>query len=491
MRKFRALAFVHGHRECRLDIGQPTHRHRTPFGTVEKVRPQRACARRLEHDADVAIEDAQRRVVARHHHGPAFVPLAAPLQQAPVNQGTLDARVQARHAPRPFAHRAQHAESVEVNQHLGGPGPEGCRIGRALTQRVQVSAVAALRTGAAVDCQASDRAGVRRFDQRHRCVWCRPQRCERRRAITPVHGQRQFADWPAEAAAVSQHDRLLGQAFGAGRMRCGQVLAREFANPVDGGRVVRVAAHLGARTVAQVAHHGTRFHRGQLVTVAQQHHARAGRQRIQQRGHHFQVDHRGLVDEEQVDVQRVGRVVHEAPRARARAKQRVQGARRAERSRPGRQRQRVAQLLLQTLQRGADGLPQARSGLARGRRERHPQRLCAGMQGLQQHEQPRGGVGLASAGPAGDEGQPPAQGQRAGYLLPIGPSRRTRGGLCIGRRREQPVQEEACPGTVQRRREVAASAVGHRARSDLLSDARLVAPVPAQEEEPIAQHQGR
>ena len=87
--------------------------------------------------------------------------------------------------------------------------------------------------------------------------------------------------------------------------------------------------------------------------------------------------------------------------------------------RVARPRRTTGQSRAQLLQRAVDGLAQARCGLARGRGQRHAQVLRLGRSGKQQRQQARGGIGFAGARATGDDGQPGAQGQGAGQLLPV------------------------------------------------------------------------
>ena len=81
-----------------------------------------------------------------------------------------------------------------------------------------------------------------------------------------------------------------------------------------------------AEAAKELAEYGPRFHRGQLVLVAQQHQPRVGRQGLQQGIHHFQMHHRGFVHDEHIHIQRVARVVPELARVGPRAEQRMQSA---------------------------------------------------------------------------------------------------------------------------------------------------------------------
>jgi hypothetical protein len=122
-----------------------------------------------------------------------------------------------------------------------------------------------------------------------------------------------------------------------------------------------------ARVRAQLAEHGSGLDAGQLVAVPEQHQARLRRQRVDQVGHHLQMHHRRLVDQQHVDVQRVAGVMLQAPRV---AEQRVQ------RTRGEAQRRGVAtQAFAQLRQRGVERLLQARRGLVD--QSSHPIRFVA------------------------------------------------------------------------------------------------------------------
>jgi hypothetical protein len=119
---------------------------------------------------------------------------------------------------------------------------------------------------------------------------------------------------------------------------------------------------------AQLAEHRAGLDRGELVLVAEQHQARAGRQRGQHGGHHLQVDHRRLIHHQHVHRQRVAGVVAEVAGVRAAAEQAVEG-----RHLDGDRRAHglaVGQAGQVELGDGAgDGFVEPRGGLAGGRRQ--------------------------------------------------------------------------------------------------------------------------
>ena len=90
-------------------------------------------------------------------------------------------------------------------------------------------------------------------------------------------------------------------------------------SPCGGG----VVAFVG--TPAQVAQHGAGLHRRELVLVAQQHQPGLRRQGRNDRRHHLQIDHRGLVDHQHVHRQGVAHVVAEVPCVGPAAEQPVHG----------------------------------------------------------------------------------------------------------------------------------------------------------------------
>jgi hypothetical protein len=103
--------------------------------------------------------------------------------------------------------------------------------------------------------------------------------------------------------------------------------------------------------MAQVAQHRAGFHRRQLILVAEQDQCRLRRQGGQQRRHHFQVDHRGFIDDQHIDIQLVAGVVLEGARVGPCAQQAVQGTRRAHARRQFAQRQSRADFFRQFIQR--------------------------------------------------------------------------------------------------------------------------------------------
>ena len=208
---------------------------------------------------------------------------------------------------------------------------------------------------------------------------------------------------------------------------------------------VRLVSALRCAT-AHIAQHRARLDRCQLVLVTQQHQSGCGRQRLQQGIHHFQVHHRGLVHDEHIHIERVGRVVAKLSGVGPRTQQRVQGAGRAnaldQRVQIECGRCAFASLALEGLERAVNRLLEPRCRFAGGRGQGHAQGAGAIVQGQQQRQQARSGVGFARTRAAGDDRQMRSQGHRTGPLLPIG--------WCLGRiarRRgfgKKPVQPLAC-----------------------------------------------
>ena len=286
--------------------------------------------------------------------------------------------------------------------------------------------------------------GAARLERQHRrghsVAWASQAGAGSRR-VAQIHGQRQLANGPFEAATLAQHHGLLGQHGGRVRKHKfgSQCLPGCVLHKLHRGRAVAARC----RVLAQVAQHSPGFNRGQLVFVAQQHQARRRRQGQQQRVHHFQVHHRGLVHDQHIHIERVGRVVAKLACVGPCPQQRMQRARRAH---AGNQRAQVQTCIGRHGQAGqgiVDRLLQARRRLASGRSQRHAQRAAIGVQRQQQRQQAGGGVGLAGAGPTRDDRQPRAQRHGAGHFLPVGEVVRLGGGF-FGVWHKETVQPFAC-----------------------------------------------
>ncbi len=224
-----------------------------------------------------------------------------------------------------------------------------------------------------------------------------------RRAGVDVAGQAPDARIAGKAVVLREpHRAVLQRAARSGGRR----------HDRRGGRAGqrREIGHAGRgerRVDAQLREHGARFDGGELVLVAQQDDARRGRHRLQQLRGERQVQHRGLVHHQRVDGQRVRGVVRET------------GGRDAQQPvhRGRRRGHLVAQGRGQVLRALADRVGHARGGLAGGRGQRD---AAVGGERDQAGEQVDDRGGLAGAGAAADHGEPAAQRERGGELLPVG-----------------------------------------------------------------------
>ena len=284
-------------------------------------------------------------------------------------------------------------------------------------------------------------------------------------------------------------------------------LLRHPGHPV--GRLRPVASLAGMGT--QLTQNGTRLHRRQLVLVPQQDEPCPGRQRMHHLRHHLQVDHRGLVDHQHVQRQRITRVMPEMPRARPAAQQPVQ-------CRDGPRNGRPDRLALghvlerQPVNGAADRAAQSCRGLAGGRRQPDAQELPlpGQRQPLQQGQQPDHRRRLACARPPGDQPEAPSCRQRTGNPLPVRPAT----GLCRripdrscslrpGRvRRTGCVCRMLCPGTarsakqhhqrlLQARLFFLGQARQHQPLPDALLDVLLILPETPQIQPMLHQYQRR
>ena len=113
------------------------------------------------------------------------------------------------------------------------------------------------------------------------------------------------------------------------------------------GRIVVIARR--EQRAAEIAQHCASLHGGQLILVADQDQARRRGQRLQQGRHHFEVNHRGLVNDHQIGCDRMRGVVAKSTRVRGGAEQSMERARRtdlmAERSHIKRRLQNAGQCL--------------------------------------------------------------------------------------------------------------------------------------------------
>ena len=314
-----------------------------------------------------------------------------------------------------------------------------------------------------------------------------------------------------EAMAVTQHADALVQQRAifcpVSLQPAVDGLLRHPGHPV--GRLRPVASLAGMGT--QLTQNGACLHRRQLVLVPQQDEPCPGWQCMHHLRHHFQVDHRGLVDHQHVQRQRIARVMPEMPRARPAAQQPVQ-------CRDGPRNGRPDRLALgHVLQRqpvngAADRAAQSCRGLAGGRRQPDAQELPlpGQRQPLQQGQQPDHRRRLACARPPGDQPEAPSCRQRTGNPLPVRPApglcRRIPDRSCSLRpgrvRRTGCVYRMLCPGTarsakqhhqrlLQARLFFAGQTRQHQPLPDALLDVLLVLPETPQVQPMLHQHQRR
>ena len=334
--------------------------------------------------ADVAVVELQHVVVAAHDHRPAGVPGRSRVG-IPRGQGLPGARLQ--HGvdlgkPAPAAARgAQHAvvgEGAGRPGHVGGILPHGRQVGLVGGQEV-----------VEVGCQA--RA---------------PEHLQQLVDLALVHEAGQVADARAGLEAMAAREPHHGVVQRA------RLLGRRWLDPglgQPGERRQRLAAgRAQGRVGAELGEDGAGLDGGELVAVAQQHDARVRRHGLQQVHGQREVKHRGFVDDEHVQGQRVRRVVREAAVGAA-AQQAVHGT--------GLLRQGGTPGLGQPRPAFAQRLEHARGRLAGGGGQGDAAVRVVGQQARQQRRH-RGG--LAGARPAADHGQAAAAGQRGGQHLPVG-----------------------------------------------------------------------
>jgi hypothetical protein len=221
---------------------------------------------RPQHQAHVAVAQAQVRVVAGDHQRPADVHSFAASRRASARRPPAAParwrRSAPAHAEGAFAQRAQHPEVVPAAQHAQHPGVEGIGagvVGRALRQRCSVAArnLRRRRGRAAPAAAARQRVG-RRAARRPRC----------RPAL-----QQRWAPAACRPALTARARSPMGRPCSIKRAGCrGSACGQRRQG--SGRRPSRACPD---RTVAQVTQHGAGLHRRQLVLVAQQHHTcRAG-----------------------------------------------------------------------------------------------------------------------------------------------------------------------------------------------------------------------
>ena len=228
-----------------------------------------------------------------------------------------------------------------------------------------------------------------------------------------------------EAMAVTQHaDTLVQQRAIPRRVSLQPMVDGLLGHPGHPvGRLRPVASLAGMGT--QLTQNGTRFHRSQLVLVPQQDEPRPGRQRMHHLRHHLQVDHRGLVDHQHVQRQRIACIMPKMPRTGPAAQQPMQCRHGPRNGRPDR----LALghvLQRQTVDGAADRAAQPCCCLAGRRRQPDTQELPlpGQRQPLQQGQQPDHRRRLARTRPPGDQPEAPSCRQRTGNPLPVRPAPR-------------------------------------------------------------------
>ncbi len=379
--------------------------HLEPPGVIGQAEPH------------VAVVEADPVVVAHHHHRAARIPVAVTLDQPCLGEGQFEPLVQPRHPEGAVPQGAEDLEVVERLEHrsrvLAGPG------------RLEVAAI----TGHPLGNQgvvSLPRPGV----QADVAKSCAPDRLHRR-PVAAVAGPRQLAD-----------ARMLVKAPALGKQ------AEAVAYRCPGGRALQAIAGLAGEPIrlrradalfdkaADIAEHGPRLHRGELILVAEQDEAGMAGQRVQQARHHGQVHHGGLVHHQQVEVQRVASVMAELAAPGDHPEQPVQGAR------LGGDGLYPLGGQIQGLQGSADTLGQTRRRLAGGGHQPDRRGLAPLQAGLHQDGEELGDrSGLAGAGAAGDdrEGARRRRGRR--QLLAVAAER-------LGHQGIQPLQLAGCLGAL-------------------------------------------
>ncbi len=189
----------------------------------------------------------------------------------------------------------------------------------------------------------------------------------------------------------------LGQQTEAVAHRCARGRALQAVAGLAGKPIRLRRADALFDKAADIAEHGPRLHRGELILVAEQDQAGVARQCIEQPRHHRQIDHGGLIHHQQVEVQRVARVVAELAAPRNDPEQPMQGAR------FGGDRLHPLGGQIEGLQGRADTLGEARRRLAGGSHQPDRRGLARLQAGLHQNGEQFGDRGgLAGAGAAGD-----------------------------------------------------------------------------------------
>ena len=347
MVELRALRLVHRHGKHCLGRLQPAGQHpanatAAPLG--RKRHPQPATLSR-QRNAHVTIHQPQLVVVAGDDHRPTRVPPLTGRQQARRLQPERNLPVQPLHPPASLAQRTQQLEAPMGLQHPGRPVIEGVLPGL-VRRTVPVHPPQVMRVPhrplisrhpiqPAMNHQLPQRiptlgvhldpGDIGHLARRTPCTNLVPQTLHPGHlAIVDQGCQTADAAVRPEAMAVTQHADALVQQRAifcpVSLQPAVDGLLRHPGHPV--GRLRPVASLAGMGT--QLTQNGTRLHRRQLVLVPQQDEPCPGRQRMHHLRHHLQVDHRGLVDHQHVQRQRITRVMPEMPRARPAAQQPVQ-----------------------------------------------------------------------------------------------------------------------------------------------------------------------
>ena len=363
-----------------------------------------------------------------------------PLAVEPLLQPLIDAA----HAVRPFPQRAQQLKFAEGGQH-------GLRF-RPLAAQLQVALIALLGRAEHGFVLFGRAEGMKRD-----IVKRLAQRGLHLRARASVHRPRQAPDAGVTAEAIA----LLQQAQAVSQRASDSPLARRHRRTGQPGQLLRPRGGIArTRPGADIPQHRPRFYGGQLVAIAEENHPPVGRQRVDKPRHHRQVDHRGFIHHQHVQMQRVAGVIAHPLAAWLGAQQTMQRA-----GLGGNQRfLRVGQR--QFSQRRAQRFGQARRRFPR--RCRQANTTAWTVFNLDQRRQKlRHGGGLPGPGTAGDHRDAAGQRHRRGHFLPVGFA----GG------REQGIQGCRQPGLIHLQHPVGFV--------EEAGDGQLVAPHPVQIE-PVA-----
>ncbi|KAG1317114.1 hypothetical protein G6F62_013081 [Rhizopus arrhizus] len=208
-------------------------------------------------------------------------------------QQLFDAAVEPACALRAFALCGQHAQASGLLQgeyRIGG-------VGQCAPVAQQVLALATQRVGLA-------------FMETHARQFTAAQQLQCGAAVAFAHGMRQRCQVQCITLPVTA---LQLHAAPGKSAWCGLRLQRgRRQQAMQGLRIVGTGADAIAAGTQDRAEHVAGFHRRQLVGVAKQDQPGATGDRIDQLGHHRQIDHRGFVDHHHVHRQRIVGVVAEA-----------------------------------------------------------------------------------------------------------------------------------------------------------------------------------